>query len=98
MVPPYAGRGSLNLAVAPADNWDAMWIAEALLVVSFFVIGSARPTAQSDAVARRRGVEAENRRKRELIHQAEGDYATNNPRSERTYTFSIVTFFGGGVL
>jgi hypothetical protein len=75
-----------------------MWLVEAVLIIGFFVIGSARPTAQSDAVARKRGVEVENRRKRELIRQVEGDYATNNPRLERIYTVSIATFFGGGAL
>ena len=69
-----------------------MWIAEALLIVSFVVIGAARPTPYSDAFARRRGIEGSNRLKRERIRRAENDYQNRNPLLEKIYTLTIITF------
>jgi hypothetical protein len=72
-----------------------MWIAEALLVVSFVVIGVARPTPHSDAFAKKRGIEESNRLKRERIRRAESDYLKSNPLLEKLYTLTIITFVVG---
>jgi len=73
-----------------------MWLAEFVFVLGFFVTGAAlMPAPQSDAVARRRGTEESDRRKRETIRRALADYKIDNPRSERVYRVSVVLFVVG---
>jgi hypothetical protein len=72
-----------------------MWIAEALLLVGFVVIGVWRPTPHSDAYAKKHGFEERNRLKRASIRRAEADYQDGNPLLEKLYTLSIVTFVVG---
>jgi hypothetical protein len=72
-----------------------MWIAEGLLILGFFVIGTARPTPRSDAVAKKRGLEESNRSRTERIRRAEDDYRSQNPQLERTYRVAITIFFIG---
>jgi protein-S-isoprenylcysteine O-methyltransferase Ste14 len=73
-----------------------MWLAEVIFVVGFFVAGAAlMPTPQSDAVARKRGNEESNRRKRDTIRRALADYKNDNPGSQWLYRASVVLFVVG---
>lgn len=78
--------------------WPDMWLAEFIFLLVFFVSGSVTPTAQSDAVARRRNVEDRNRLKREAIRRANEDFRIEYPMYAQVYTVSIGTFFLGAVL
>ena len=95
----YPGPGpfgpSRSLSALLGFSLD-MWLAEFVFVLGFFVTGAAlMPAPQSDAVARRRGTEESDRRKRETIRRALADYKIDNPRSERVYRVSVVLFVVG---
>jgi hypothetical protein len=76
-----------------------MWLAQFIFLVVFFVAGAAlMPTPTTDSIARKRGIEESNRRKRETIRRAIEEFGIENPMYAQLYRVSIGTFFLGAVL
>ena len=75
-----------------------MWLAQFIFLAIFFVVGVLTPTPTSDSVARKRGIEESNRRKRETIRQANEDFKIESPIYAQLYTVTIGTFFLGAGL
>ena len=72
-----------------------MWFIELALIIVFFTVGVWMPTDLPDAYAIKRGVQAENQKKRETIHRAGAEYNDRYPWSRPLYTRSIVAFVLG---
>jgi uncharacterized membrane protein len=75
-----------------------MWFIEIALIIAFFTVGIWMPTDLPDAYAIRRGVQVENKKKRETIHRAGDDYNKRYPWSRPLYTRSIVAFAVGFIV